>query len=197
MNWILNLFFQIAFSARIITIHFHLLACPTRIAQDLAHEATISLWTGSPKTLCTATRMSWGPVLLEKRQRFSRNRTGSQKVVSEWRIPHLCESNGLRKRQVMTLRGLTFSAGQTCYSERSRNHLDIASSVTERICGLFLHQAPHEGFGSQNSVSFYDRCPRVWEPTTVVIRVYAVRTSWDVHLMSRMPTAARNRFMYF
>jgi hypothetical protein len=88
-----------------------------------------------------------------------------------------------QKSQVMMLRGLTFSAGQTCYSERSRNHLDVASSVTERMWGLFLHQAPHEGLGSQNSVLFYDRCPRVWERTAVVIRMYAARKSWGVHLM--------------
>jgi len=31
----------------------------------------------------------------------------------------------------------------------------------------------------------------------VVIRVYAARTSWGVHLMSRMPTVARNRFYVF
>jgi hypothetical protein len=84
----LNSFFQFAFRARIITIYFHLLACPTRIAQDLVHEATISLWTGLPKTLCRATRMSWRSVLLEKGKRFSRNRTGSQKVGSKWSIPH-------------------------------------------------------------------------------------------------------------
>jgi len=54
----------------------------------------------------------------------------------------------------MMLRGLTFSAGQTCYSKRPRNHLDVASLLTERMRGLFLHQTLHEGFGSQNSVLF-------------------------------------------
>jgi hypothetical protein len=98
--------------------------------QDLTHEDTVSLLSGSPKTQCSATRISWWPVLLEKKgQRYSPNRTGSQKVVSEWSILHQCESGGLRIRQVMALLGLPFSADQTCYFERSRNHFDVASSI--------------------------------------------------------------------